>query len=110
GDHAVPQRPGRDDGGRCTSEHLPRLLPDGVHLAGLLVHRHDRRLEEDDPLAAAEDHGVRRPKVYGEIRAGYERRQSHGRFSPTSTPRPAVRAPRSNTVAVLSEGPAVSRG
>jgi hypothetical protein len=76
-DHPVPQGPGRDDGRRRPAEHLPRLLPDGVDLAGLFVHRHDRRLEEDDPLAAAEDHCVRRPEVDGEIGAGHEGRQPH---------------------------------
>ena len=80
-DHAVPQRPGRDDRRRGATEHLPRLLADRIHLSGLLIHRHDRRLEEDDALAAAENDRVRRPEVDREIGPGCERRQSHTRFS-----------------------------
>jgi hypothetical protein len=59
------KRPGGDDGRGRTAEHLPRLLADRVHLAGPLVHRNDRRLEENDALSAAEDDGVRRPEIDG---------------------------------------------
>ena len=76
-DHAVPQGPGRDDRRGRAAEHLPRLLADRVDLSRLLVHRDDRRLEQDDALAGAEDDGVRRPEIHGEVGPGCERRQSH---------------------------------
>ena len=69
-DHAVPQRPRRDDRRGRAAEHLPRLLADRVDLSRLLVHRDDRRLEQDDALAGAEDDGVRRPEIHGEVGPG----------------------------------------
>ena len=76
-DHAVPQGPGRDDRRGCAAEHLAGLLAHGVDLPGLLIHRDDGRFEQDDALAAAENDGVRRPEIHGEIGPGCKRRQSH---------------------------------
>jgi hypothetical protein len=77
GDHAVAQRPGGDDRRGGAAEHLPRLLAHGVDLTRLLVHRDNGRLEQDDPLTAAEDDGVRRSEVHREIGPGCKGRQSH---------------------------------
>ena len=93
-DHAVAQGPGGDDRRRRAPQHLPRLLPDGVDLTGLLVHRHHRGLEQDDALAAAEDDGVRRPEVDGQIGTGDERGQSHACSFAASTSRHRARPQR----------------
>ena len=93
-DHAVAQGSGGDDRRRRAAEHLSRLLADGVDLSGLLVHGHDGRLEEDDALAAAEDDGVRRPEVDGQIGTGDERGQSHACSFAASTSRHRARPQR----------------
>ena len=58
-------------------EHLLRLGADRLDPAGDLVDRDDRRLADDDALAAREDAGVGGAEVDGEVvgEAGQERRK-----------------------------------
>ena len=72
GDHAVPERADRPDRGRGPADHPPRLGADGVHLARLLREGDNRRLEQDNPLAADEHQGVRRAEVDRQIAAAAE--------------------------------------
>ena len=50
GDDAVPQGTHSNDVARCTAQHLLGILTDGQNLAGGLVHRHNRRLAQNDAL------------------------------------------------------------
>jgi hypothetical protein len=59
----VPQRPDRANRRRRPPDHPPRFLADGMHGARPLVDRHDRRLEEDDPLPAHEHERVGRAEI-----------------------------------------------
>lgn len=63
GDHAVSEGTRRCDVRGCAADHQTRLSPDGVDLAGTLIDRDDRRLEQDDPFAAPEDHRIRGAQV-----------------------------------------------
>ena len=74
GDHAVLQGSHGVDRGRGAAEHLLRLGPNRVDLAGGDVHRHDRRLGENDAAAADVDQGVRRAEVDGHV-AGWSYRR-----------------------------------
>jgi len=67
GDDAVLQRPDRDDVARRAPEHRLGFVTDGEHRVVRLVDRDDRRLVEDDALAAHVDERVRRAEVDGEV-------------------------------------------
>ena len=67
GDRAAAQRPDRDDVARRAADHLPRVVPEREHLVGAAVHGDDRRLVEDDALAARVHEGVRGAEVDGEV-------------------------------------------
>ena len=69
GDDAVLERADRRDRAGRAAEHALRLDADGVHLAGALVDRDDRRLGEDDPAAADVDERVRGAEVHGHVAA-----------------------------------------
>ena len=62
GDDAVLERADGGDRARRAAEHALGLDADGVHLAGALVDRDDRRLGEDDAASADVDERVRRPE------------------------------------------------
>ena len=68
-DHAVLERADRGDRAGRPAEHPLGLDADGVHLAGALVDRDDRRLGQDDPAPAHVDQGVRGAQVHGHVPA-----------------------------------------
>ena len=69
GDDAVLQRADRGDRARRAAEHPLRLDADGVHLAGALVDRDDRRLGEHDAAPAHVDERVGGAEVDGHVAA-----------------------------------------
>src|SRR4051812_10980906 len=69
GDDAVLQRSNRADRAGCAPEHALRLEADGMHVAGCLVDRDDRRLGQHDPAPAHVDERVRGPEVDGHVAA-----------------------------------------
>jgi hypothetical protein len=66
-DHAVPERPRRPDVRRRAADHLARLSAHGLHLAGSLVDRDNRGLEQHDPFTAPENDCICRPQIDGEL-------------------------------------------
>ena len=69
GDDAVAERPGRTDRRRGAPDHAARLRADREHLPRDLLDGDNRRLEENDPLAADEDDRVRGPQIDGDLAA-----------------------------------------
>jgi hypothetical protein len=67
GDDAVLQGTNRDDVAGCAPEHRLCFVTDGEHGMIRLVDRDDRRLVEDDALAADVHERVRRAEVYREV-------------------------------------------
>ena len=65
GDHAVLHRLDGDDVARSAAKHVLGFLSHGLDLVGDLVHRDNRRLVDDDPLAMREHKRIRRAQVDG---------------------------------------------
>ncbi len=66
-DHTVLQRPHRDDIRGRAAHHPLGIGADRERPLGLGVNRHDRRLVDDDTLAANEDKGIRRTEVDADV-------------------------------------------
>ena len=70
GDHAVLQRPDRDEPGRGATEQIGGLLPDGEDpfpAGTAAAQQHDGRFVEDDAAADVADHGVRGAQIDAEF-------------------------------------------
>src|SRR5690606_25098380 len=63
GDDAVLHRLDRHEVARCATEHVLRVLPDGLDPPAHLVDGRDRRLISDDPLVARVHVGIGRAQV-----------------------------------------------
>ena len=59
------------------AEHLLRFLADGFHFAGVLVDGDDRRLVDDDALAARVDQRVGRAQVDGQVAGKHAEQRPH---------------------------------
>jgi len=64
---SVNERAGCDDVRRGFPDHFARFGADGQNLSGLLVHRHDGRLVDDNPPAFDIDKSVGRSEVNPDI-------------------------------------------
>jgi hypothetical protein len=101
----VAERPCRSDMRRCSSDHPPRIGTDSRDLAGQLVDRHHRRLEDDNSVPATKHDRVRCPEINGKRpRTTAPRKQPHPHTGPTvavtwhsSGPIPTKRRHRSTT-------------
>ena len=78
GDDAVLHRPDRDDVPGRAPEHLLGFATDGLDLPGLLVHRDDGGLADDDPAPLRVDQGVGGPEVDREV-VREDREEAFGR-------------------------------
>ena len=67
GDDAVLQRTDGDDIGRRAAEHAFRLVADGEHFVRAGLHRHDRRLAQDDALILDVDERVGRAEIDADV-------------------------------------------
>ena len=63
GNDAVSQRAHRDDIARRSSEHISCRRTDLQHLAGVLVHRNNRRLAQDDALSFLVNQNIRGTQI-----------------------------------------------
>ena len=66
-DHSVPKRTRRADMRRCPPDHPPRLLSHRLYLAGALIKRDHRGLEQHHPLATTEHNRIRGPQIDREL-------------------------------------------
>jgi hypothetical protein len=69
-DHAVAKRARRADVRRRAADHASGVLAERLHVAGSLVDRDHRRLEDDDPAAALVDDRVGGTQVDREAAVG----------------------------------------
>ena len=72
GDHAVLERPHREDAVGRAAQHPLGLESDALDLAGGLLDRHDRGLVQDDALALHVDEGVGRAEIHRDLVRGEE--------------------------------------
>ena len=72
GHRAGAQRPDRDDAAGVAADQLPGLVAHREDLAGAAVHRHHRRLVEDDAVALPVHERVRGAEVDREVAAHHQ--------------------------------------
>ena len=75
GDHAVLERPHREDAVGRAAQHALRLEPDALDLAGGFLDRDHRGLVQHDAFTLHVDQGVGRAEIHRDLVRGQKRRR-----------------------------------